>query len=116
TVEDEDITGQGLTLPGLDGAEEPTGLGAAKFDLFFALTQRSDADGAPAGLDGVLEFASDLFDRSTASDLAARLGLVLATVAADPHTGVGQVDVLAAAERRQLLTGWNDTAGSTPAT
>jgi amino acid adenylation domain-containing protein len=115
TVEDEDITGQSLTLPGLDGAEEPTGLGAAKFDLFFSLTQRSLPDGSPAGMDGVLEFASDLFDRSTASDLAAWLARVLEAVAADPDIAAGQVDVLSAAQRRQLLTDWNDTAASTPA-
>jgi len=115
TVEDENITGQGLALPGLDGTEEPTGLGVAKFDLFFALTQRTGPAGEPAGLDGVLEFASDLFDRSTAGHLAGRLAGVLAAVAADPHVPAGQVDVLSAGERRQLLAGWNDTAAGLPA-
>ena len=56
-------------------------------------------------MEGVIGFASDLFDLATAERLAARLVRVLEAVAADPEMRVGQVDLLSAAERRQLLRG-----------
>ena len=47
--------------------------------------------------------------------LAERLVRVLAAVAADPQAPVRAVQVLDAAERRQVLAGWNDTAVPVPA-
>ena len=46
--------------------------------------------------------------------VAGRLARVLEAVTADPGLRVSQVDVLEAAERDQLLAGWNDTAAELP--
>jgi nonribosomal peptide synthetase CepB len=51
-----------------------------------------------------------LFDRQTAEEIAARFTRVLEQVAADPGIRVSRVQVMAAAEREQLVSGWNDTA------
>ena len=47
--------------------------------------------------------------------IAGRLVRVLAVVAADPGCGLRRVEVLDAAERAQVLAGWNDTAAPVPA-
>ena len=55
--------GGGLELPGLAVRAQPVAVASAKFDLSVGLVERRAADGAPAGIEGVLEYASDLFDR-----------------------------------------------------
>ncbi|MEV7280930.1 condensation domain-containing protein [Streptomyces sp. NPDC093111] len=65
---------------------EPVGFQGtgAKSDLTFALTERADADGTPAGLAGALEYATALYDEETARLLARRLVETLDAFAADP--------------------------------
>ncbi|WP_371476527.1 amino acid adenylation domain-containing protein [Kitasatospora sp. NBC_00315] len=97
----------GLTLtPHMDMTE---GARTAKFDLTLTL---SEADGE-SGFEGFLEYALDLFDRSTAEQLAARFVRVLEQVTATPEAAVAGVEVLDPAERRRVLTDWNDTARDT---
>ncbi|MFJ5521337.1 condensation domain-containing protein, partial [Streptomyces griseoluteus] len=95
-----------LNLPGLTLTGEPTRSTVAKFDLSLALRERYDAAGGAAGLTGVLEFASDLFDLSTAQQLTKRFGLLLASLVADPDQVIGGVEILSVGERRDLLSGW----------
>ncbi|AHH95958.1 non-ribosomal peptide synthetase [Kutzneria albida] len=95
-----------VDLPGLAVAAEPVQLGAAKFDLTFFVTERPDA----GGIDLVLEFDTDIFDHGSAELIVARLARVLGSVVADPGVRVGQVDVLGAAERELVVSGWNATA------
>ncbi|MER5883123.1 amino acid adenylation domain-containing protein [Streptomyces sp. NPDC001941] len=97
-------------LAGFACRPEPGRADIAKFDLSFFLAECEDGDGAPAGLDGFVEYASDLFDRGTAEALAIRLERVLRQVARDPGVRIDDLDVLDAAERRRLLDDWNDTA------
>ncbi|WP_460745864.1 AMP-binding protein, partial [Nocardia goodfellowii] len=70
----------------------------ARFDLQFVLSE------VPAGgwtLE--LTYASELFDESTAADIAQRWVRVLETVAADESVVVGAVDILRADERAELI-------------
>ena len=109
-----------LDLPGLKAGERVSGLPAdvdapARFDLEFNVAETFDAAGAPAGLRGSVVVDADLFDPATAAVIAQRLGRVLKTVAGDPQAPVRWVQVLDAAERQQVLDGWNDTAVPVPA-
>ncbi|MET9594007.1 amino acid adenylation domain-containing protein [Streptomyces sp. NPDC006516] len=91
-----------IDLPGLTVTEQPVRTGISKFDLTFTFTERRDGAGLPAGLDGVLEFSTELFARATAHALSGRLTRLLAWLAADPDRRVHTADVLDASERRRL--------------
>ncbi|WP_139131420.1 condensation domain-containing protein, partial [Streptomyces griseus] len=99
-----------LDLPGLVAAPVDGEGGAAKFDLGFNFVERTDAEGAPAGIDVTVEYSSDLFDEGTVTDLGRRLLRLLSLGAADPAMPLSQLDLLESREWQQLLTGWNDTA------
>ncbi|MCJ1678507.1 amino acid adenylation domain-containing protein, partial [Streptomyces sp. APSN-46.1] len=77
----------------------------AKTDL--SLFMRQLADGS---LEGVLEYATALFDRATADRLAAHFTAVIEAVTDRPETPLGAVELLSGAERRRQLVEWNDTA------
>ncbi|MEV5575413.1 amino acid adenylation domain-containing protein [Spirillospora sp. NPDC052269] len=89
----------------------PGGTGAVKFDLSFSLSARHGA----GGLDGMLVYAGDLFDESTARGMVERLVRVLSQVAGEPAVRVSGVDVLGDGERRRVLRAWNDTDRPLPA-
>ena len=99
-----------LDLPGVRASGISTGAGAARFDLSVLLGEARDEQGQPGGLRGSVLAAADLFDEGTARVIADRFARVLAAVAAEPGVLLRQVPVLDAAERAQVLTGWNDTA------
>ncbi|WP_328718081.1 amino acid adenylation domain-containing protein [Streptomyces sp. NBC_00247] len=92
-------------LPGL--AVEPFAVRAeeAKFDLTLFLTERPDGS-----LDGNLVFAVDLFDRATAARLAGHFATLLGAAVAAPDRRLSELEMLAGAERRQLLTEWSGAA------
>ncbi|MEV0126810.1 amino acid adenylation domain-containing protein, partial [Streptomyces sp. NPDC050703] len=97
-------------LPGVQVGTEPLPPRlAARFDLAVSMVERRDARGAPAGLDGEILYATDLFDADTVRALAQRLTHVLDQVAADPDIRLGDVDVLTADERAQVVEHWNDS-------
>ncbi|MFF5970812.1 amino acid adenylation domain-containing protein [Streptomyces sp. NPDC012769] len=110
----DNTAGGGPQFPGTHTAYEPLGLPTTAFDLTLNLSERHHPDGTPAGLEGGLEFATDLFDRSTAERLADVLLLLLAQAAADPHRPVAEFDVLGEAGRAALAE-WHDTARPGPA-
>ncbi|GAA3768024.1 amino acid adenylation domain-containing protein [Streptomyces phyllanthi] len=88
---------------GLEGERAPVSWDVAKFDLSLELVDERDAQGAPAGLTGYLEYAEELFDRSTAEQLVMRLRRLLEQVLAAPERPISAVDVLSDGERRRLL-------------
>ncbi|MFF8771916.1 amino acid adenylation domain-containing protein [Kitasatospora sp. NPDC015120] len=92
-----------LELPGLAVEALPSDTGVAKFDLNVTLEEFFGPDGAPAGLDCALDYATDLFDRPTAESIAARFGRLLAAVVADPDRPIGRADLLGEGERAALL-------------
>ncbi|MGW3046322.1 non-ribosomal peptide synthetase, partial [Kitasatospora sp. NPDC001159] len=103
-----------LDLPGLTATPLPAGEGTAKFDLDLNLNEAFDEHGAPAGLTGILNYATDLFDPATARTIADRLNRVLHAVAADPGRPVHTIEVLDAAERERILITWNDRTAEGP--
>ncbi|MFH9197777.1 amino acid adenylation domain-containing protein [Streptomyces anulatus] len=102
-----------FTLPGLTVAVEEGTTGTSKFDLLFSFTEAS-ANGAADGIDGVVEFATDVFDARTVRSLADRLLVLLKAVVAQPDRRVADADLFTSGERRRVLTEWNDTAAPPP--
>ncbi|MEV5606564.1 non-ribosomal peptide synthase/polyketide synthase, partial [Streptomyces sp. NPDC052299] len=103
-----------LQLDGLHIAPEQVTVDGAKFDLSFQLAETFGADGAPAGIDGRVEYATDLFDRETAQELSARLVRLVGELVSDPDRRLSSVDVLTADERHRILVEWNETAREVP--
>ncbi|MFJ2746348.1 amino acid adenylation domain-containing protein, partial [Streptomyces sp. NPDC087440] len=98
-----------LRLRGLTVAAEPAAAPAARFDLCVYLDESRTDTGGEAGLAGVLEFATDLYDRGTAAELVARFERILRGVVRDPDRPVAALDVLSPEERRRIVEEWNST-------
>lgn len=106
-----------MRLPGLDVGFEGFGVGVARCDLSFSVAETYDADGAPAGLSGMVEYATALFDPESAQALADRFVRLLTAVAADPALPLSRVDLLSAAERTaELAAGRGVPAPAAPST
>ncbi|MQY10999.1 Tyrocidine synthase 3 [Streptomyces sp. RB5] len=100
TVNDAAPDGDGLELgDALRATVEETATGTAKFDLSFSFTVGQDT----AGIDGALEYATDLFDRSTAESVADRCVRLLRAAVANPDLPLSRLDILRDDERRALL-------------
>ncbi|MEU8465516.1 amino acid adenylation domain-containing protein [Streptomyces sp. NPDC029003] len=93
-----------LELAGLEVEYRQALLATTQVDVFFSMT--TDETGA---LRGDISYSTQLFDRDTVEDMAARYARVLEQLAADPEVSVGDVDVLIAGERERLLEEVNDT-------
>ncbi|MEV5832763.1 amino acid adenylation domain-containing protein [Nocardia sp. NPDC052112] len=87
-----------LELPGLRIEAEDIDTGIAKFDLQFTLTESHTETREPGGITLSVNYASDLFDEETAQRLGKRLVRLLAGVAANPTTAVGDLELLDPAE------------------
>ncbi|MFD7546867.1 non-ribosomal peptide synthase/polyketide synthase [Streptomyces sp. NPDC059816] len=102
-------------LPGLTARPMPADdRVVSRFDLSIGLDEIRDDAGTPAGMRGTVQYATDLFDRSTARALADRLRKVLEQVAADPALRVSALDVLDADEEWKVVQAWNDTDHAIP--
>ncbi|QOY92808.1 amino acid adenylation domain-containing protein [Massilia sp. UMI-21] len=80
----------------------------AKFDLYLQMQE------TPEGLRGSLEYASDLFDRSTIERMARHFENLVAAVVAEPDAAIGTLPMLDADERERLLVEWNRSAAPFP--
>ncbi|WNM31439.1 amino acid adenylation domain-containing protein [Streptomyces sp. Li-HN-5-11] len=99
-----------LELPGLEASGLSAGAPSVRFDLDVVLGETFDAQGAPAGLHGMVTGAADLFEAESVERIATRYLRVLAAVAADPRVRLSDVELLDPAERHRVLVEWNDTA------
>ncbi|HVR97456.1 MAG TPA: amino acid adenylation domain-containing protein, partial [Thermoanaerobaculia bacterium] len=96
---------------GLAASPFPVERGTSKFDL--TLTMFAGGAGGDA-FSGILEYATDLFDRPTLARLAEHLGTLASAVSAAPDEDLAALPWLAGAARHQLLAEWNDTAHPLP--
>ena len=113
-IADQDVGVVDWQLPGLELEDEPLPDVAANFDLTLTFQQDHDAAGGPAGISASLEYAADLFDHGTVRALAGRLTRLLGQAVGEPAGRLSELDVVTAAERRQLAR-WNETAPDIPA-
>ncbi|MFE7801239.1 amino acid adenylation domain-containing protein [Nocardia sp. NPDC057440] len=91
-----------LELPGLRIEVEDLDRDAAQFDLTLDLREHLSGT-EPAGLSGVLSYATDLFDAATAATLVTRWRRVLSAVVADSDLAISDIDVLEESERETLV-------------
>ncbi|MCP4662120.1 MAG: AMP-binding protein, partial [bacterium] len=80
----------------------------ATFDLTLSLQESA------AGLVGVIEYRTDLFDEVTIDRMAGHLRSLLAGIADRPDKRLSDYPLLNAAEKHQLRSEWNDTRGGFP--
>ncbi|MFF1278698.1 amino acid adenylation domain-containing protein [Streptomyces marokkonensis] len=99
-----------LDLPGLDAWIEPAVTHTAKLDLLFDFREVRDGGDTPDHMVCAVEYATDLYDRSTVELLIERLVRLLDAATARPAARLSELDVLRDDERRRVLTEWNDTA------
>jgi non-ribosomal peptide synthetase component F len=97
-----------LSLPGLKVRDLEPPQTTAKFDLVLSLR-----DAGPS-IAGCLEYATDLFDRSTIERMGAHLLTLLQAMVADDRQRISELNLLSQAERAQVLLDWNATAANFP--
>ncbi|MGB3321044.1 MAG: amino acid adenylation domain-containing protein, partial [Mycolicibacterium fortuitum] len=74
----------------------------ARMDLVFSLAERFNDAGAPAGIDGSVEFRTDVFDAATIETLIQRMQRMLTVMTADSAQRLSSVDLLDAADCARL--------------
>ncbi|MFI6466449.1 non-ribosomal peptide synthase/polyketide synthase [Streptomyces sp. NPDC050538] len=86
--------------------------GMAKFDLHFTFVDETGSDRVVL----LLEYATDLFDASTAERIAGHMARLLDHAATQPDRAVRDFDLLEDAERSLVLGEWNATEHPVPST
>jgi amino acid adenylation domain-containing protein len=94
---------EGLTVELID-----LDFGRGKFDLWLNLRVTAD------GWSGFVEYSSDLFEEATVRRLIGHYVTLLHGIVADPDCRLGELPLLTAAERQQLLVDGNNTRVSYP--
>jgi amino acid adenylation domain-containing protein len=95
------IAAAGASPPGLPAHALP---GSSKFDLSVSAVE------TPHGLVLAWEYATDLFDDATIRRYSGYFHNLMTAAVSEPAAPVAALAILAAAEHRQLIAGWNDTA------
>jgi amino acid adenylation domain-containing protein len=100
------FTLQNAPLPSLSSSQltiTPLELdnGSALFDLSLDLYETAD------GMRGWFEYNTHLFDAATIERTASHFTTLLDDLSANPDQPIGAANLLTAAEREQLLVGWN---------
>ncbi|WP_051711496.1 non-ribosomal peptide synthetase [Andreprevotia chitinilytica] len=102
-------SGGELSLPGLTLRELPAAHDTAQYDLALYLSEAGD------GIIGSLAYASDLFDRATIERLLGHFETLLTGMVQNDQNTLGQLPLLSAAERQQVLVDFNATTVDYPA-
>ncbi|WP_448622331.1 amino acid adenylation domain-containing protein [Dickeya fangzhongdai] len=122
-----------FAVPGLAAQVYPAHSGNAKWDLYVMLYEKYSEEGEPLGMEGILEYAVDLFRRETAERMAAGYLATLEAMVANPDAPINQLNALthlidagepqrpaagqtfaATADFKPLITLQKGTADSTP--
>ena len=92
-----------LQLAGLEATLAPPAALLAEFDLSLLAAE------GPQGIEGMIEYSQDLFDRTTIRRVVGSLETLMREIAAAPWRPVFELPLLGASERQQMLLDWNDT-------
>ncbi|MBV8882777.1 MAG: AMP-binding protein, partial [Chroococcidiopsidaceae cyanobacterium CP_BM_RX_35] len=97
-----------VELSGVEVSQLQQNSSIAKFDLTLSMAETA------RGLVGTWEYNTDLFDGSTIERMATHFHNLLSAIVENPQQAVGELPILSAAERQQLLVEWNDTEREYP--
>jgi len=97
-----------LELPGLTLHPHELTAATTRFDLELHLTSTAE------GITGALVYSTELFEESTIRTFAERFRMLLGAVVANSDQRLSRIDLLTDAERKRLLSDWNDTARTYP--
>src|SRR5882724_661038 len=100
--------GEPLALPRVTLTPVPVDSRTSKLEMTLYLTE------GPGGVDGFVEYNSDLFDAASVDRLLGHYARLLEVVAADPDLHLSDLPLLSEAERRQVLRDWNATGADHP--
>ena len=80
----------------------PVDTSTARMDLAFSFAERWTQAGQPAGISGVVEFRTDVFDTASIEALIERLRRVLEAMIVDPRARLSAIDVLDEGQHARL--------------
>ncbi|MFV9632066.1 non-ribosomal peptide synthase/polyketide synthase [Mycobacterium neumannii] len=98
----DDDSAAGLTLGDLQITPFTADTQSARMDMVVFLRERWDEDGEPAGIGGMVEFRTDVFDASSIETLIERLRRVLEAIVAEPTRALSSIDLLDSVEYARL--------------
>nr|AAT12283.1 LtxA [Lyngbya majuscula] len=98
-----------LKLSGVKISHKQVHLGTCRFDLVMNLDEHRHQDGTLLGIDGLVEYRTDLYDRKTIQTFIDRFLRLLTGAIADPQQRISRLNLLSPEEHHQLLIEWNDT-------
>src|SRR5215213_3103607 len=93
-----------LKLAGLSVSLIDRHNGTAKFDVLLSMVEEA------GGLNGWLEYNTDLFEAGTIERLCNHFHVLLEAIVKEPERPVNEFQILTLAEQQRLLVEWNDTA------
>src|SRR5258708_9901238 len=96
-----------VELSGLSASIERVSSASAKFDLSVSLGEQRHADGTPAGLGGVIEYASDVFDWASVEALGGRYVRLLQAAVATPGVAFGRLELVSGVDGGRVLQDCN---------
>ncbi|MFE0046797.1 amino acid adenylation domain-containing protein [Streptomyces albireticuli] len=102
TLQAAGTSGRGFALPGVEAQPLASHEISSRFDVGVTVIETPEG-----GLDVVIEYATELFDRARMERLAGHFRTVLEQAVTAPDSMLGELEILDAAEREQLLWGWN---------
>ena len=94
---------QRLELPGLELDRFSDGEDFIKVDLHLSVSETAE------GIGGQMEYATDLFERTTVERLLSHFQEVLEQLVEEPERKLSEVSLVKGWERKQLLSEWNRT-------
>ncbi|OKH59454.1 hypothetical protein NIES2130_09045 [Scytonema sp. HK-05] len=111
-----------VELAGLTISSLPAERATAKFDLSLSMHNSANfAEASPtttlstgAGLVGVWEYSTDLFDTRTIERMTGHFVTLLEGIVANPEERISQLPMLTQVEQHQLLVEWNSTQAKYP--
>ncbi|MGX5725422.1 non-ribosomal peptide synthase/polyketide synthase [Metapseudomonas otitidis] len=103
-----EVGGLAAVLPGLRVEPVHWAMPTTQFDLSLDCTEH------PRGLSASLIYATDLFDAERIQRMAVHWQNLLAAIAEQPRSRLGDLPMLTESERERAIQGWNQTARDYP--